>query len=114
MKQPLKRRIGLRYSNEFYFVTPAGLVNLSEIPVECGLVEIGIFTDEERNLTWRALGCSFILIRTTTLTVVLQYQPFGERRRGRRGNLLQVCCGTSKRCSRVDLRSSQINSVCPL
>ncbi len=56
MKQPLKRRIGLRYSNEFYFVTPAGLVNLSEIPVECGLVEIGIFTDEERNLTLARSG----------------------------------------------------------
>ena len=49
MKQPLKRRIGLRYSNEFYFVTPAGLLNTSEVPIECGLVEIGLFTDEERN-----------------------------------------------------------------
>jgi hypothetical protein len=49
MKQPLKRRIGLRYSNEFYFVTPAGLLNTSEIPIECGLVEIGPLTDEERN-----------------------------------------------------------------
>lgn len=48
MKQPLKRRIGLRYSNEFYFVTPAGLLNTSEIPIECGLVEIGIFTNEQR------------------------------------------------------------------
>lgn len=56
MKQPLKRRIGLRYSNEFYFVTAAGLVNLSEIPVECGLVEIGIFTDEERNSTMASSG----------------------------------------------------------
>jgi hypothetical protein len=51
MKQPLKRRIGLRYSNEFYSVTPAGLVNMSEIPVECGLVEIGLFTPEERDVT---------------------------------------------------------------
>ena len=48
MKQPLKRRIGLRYSNEFYFVTPGGLLNTSEIPIECGLVEIGLLTDEER------------------------------------------------------------------
>lgn len=56
IRQPLKRRIGLRYSNEFYFVTPAGLVNLSEIPVECGLVEIGIFTDEERNSTLARSG----------------------------------------------------------
>jgi len=35
-------------ADEFYFVTPAGLLNISEIPVECGLIEIGIFTDEER------------------------------------------------------------------
>jgi hypothetical protein len=49
MKQPLKRRIGLRYSNEFYFITPAGLLKSSEIPIECGLVEIGLLTDEERN-----------------------------------------------------------------
>jgi hypothetical protein len=47
MKQPLKRRVGLRYSNEFYFVTPAGLLNLSEIPIECGLIEIGTLTQEE-------------------------------------------------------------------
>jgi hypothetical protein len=51
LKQPLKRRIGLRYSNEFYFVTPAGLVNVGEIPVECGFVEIGLFAPEERSLT---------------------------------------------------------------
>lgn len=48
IKQPLKRRVGLRYSNEFYFVTPAGLLNNSELPIECGLVEIGAFTDDQR------------------------------------------------------------------
>jgi len=42
MKHPLKRRIGLRYSNEFYFVTPSGLLDISEIPVECGLIEIEV------------------------------------------------------------------------
>ena len=41
LKHPLKRRIGMRYSNEFYFVTPAGLVNAAEIPADCGLVEAG-------------------------------------------------------------------------
>jgi hypothetical protein len=45
MKQPLKRRIGLRYSNEFYFVTPAGLLHTSELPIESGLVEVGSFGD---------------------------------------------------------------------
>jgi hypothetical protein len=49
MKHPLKRRIGLRYSNEFYFVTPAGMLDTSEIPIECGLIEIGVSNDEGRN-----------------------------------------------------------------
>ena len=41
LRQSLKRRIGMRYSNEFYFVTPGGLVDRSEIPVDCGLIEVG-------------------------------------------------------------------------
>lgn len=53
LKRPLKRRIGLRYSNEFYFVTPAGLVELGDIPSECGLLEAGFATFEE----WRGLAC---------------------------------------------------------
>jgi hypothetical protein len=44
LKQPLKRRIGMRYSNEFYFVTPAALVDACEIPAECGLIEAGYAT----------------------------------------------------------------------
>ncbi len=56
MKQPLKRRIGLRYSNEFYFVTPAGLLGASEIPIECGLVEVGLFTQEDRQSVFAPAG----------------------------------------------------------
>ena len=44
LKRPLKRRIGMRYSNEFYFVTPAAMVGVAEIPPECGLVEAGFAT----------------------------------------------------------------------
>jgi len=51
LKHPLKRRIGMRYSNEFYFVTPAALVTPAEIPAECGLVEAGFAAVEE----WRRL-----------------------------------------------------------
>ena len=47
LKRPLKRRIGMRYSNEFYFVTPANLVNAAEIPADCGLVEAGHATFAE-------------------------------------------------------------------
>ena len=41
LRHPLKRRIGMRYSNEFYFVTPPALLQPAEIPVDCGLLEIG-------------------------------------------------------------------------
>src|SRR5262245_23804324 len=51
LKRPLKRRMGMRYSNEFYFVTPAALVSAAEIPSECGLVEAGYATFEE----WKIL-----------------------------------------------------------
>jgi hypothetical protein len=50
MKQPLKRRIGMRYSNEFYFVTPGRLLDVSEIPVDCGLIEAGQATFEDWKL----------------------------------------------------------------
>jgi hypothetical protein len=56
IKQPLKRRIGLRYSNEFYFATPAGLLSPSEIPIECGLVEVGLFTMEDRHSVFKPTG----------------------------------------------------------
>lgn len=50
LKHPLKRRVGMRYSNEFYFVVPAGMLQHSEIPAECGLVEAGTANYEEWKL----------------------------------------------------------------
>ncbi len=50
LKHPLKRRIGMRYSNEFYFVTPGKLLDLAEVPVDCGLIETGHATFEEWKL----------------------------------------------------------------
>jgi hypothetical protein len=47
LKRPIKRRIGMRYSNEFYFVTPGGLLDISEVPCECGLIEAGRATADE-------------------------------------------------------------------
>lgn len=47
LKHPLKRRIGMRYSNEFYFVTPPGMLKTAEVPAECGLIEAGVTTVEE-------------------------------------------------------------------
>jgi hypothetical protein len=40
IKNPMKRKQGLELSNEFYFVTPVGLVRPEEIPEECGLIEV--------------------------------------------------------------------------
>lgn len=50
LKQPLKRRIGMRYSNEFFFVTPVNLVSCAEIPAECGLIEAGFATVQQWKL----------------------------------------------------------------
>ena len=47
IRRPLKRRIGMRFSNEFYFVTPAGMLALDEVPTDCGLIEAGIASTEE-------------------------------------------------------------------
>ena len=38
-KKPNKRRPALFFSNEFYFVTPKGLLKPEEIPSDCGLIE---------------------------------------------------------------------------
>ncbi len=40
IRQPLKRRPGLRLANEFYFVAPKGMLAIEDIPVECGLMEV--------------------------------------------------------------------------
>src|SRR5438874_5930135 len=50
LKHPLKRRIGMRYSNEFYFVIPGGMLSPDEVPPECGLIEAGSATFEEWKL----------------------------------------------------------------
>jgi len=57
LKHPLKRRIGMRYANEFYFVTPARLLDIAEIPPECGLIEAGLaMPDEWREYMRRQAG----------------------------------------------------------
>ncbi|MEM4379105.1 MAG: hypothetical protein QXL01_00260 [Thermoplasmatales archaeon] len=40
IRNPKKRRAGLRLSNEFYFVTPEKMLKVEEVPVECGLLEV--------------------------------------------------------------------------
>lgn len=52
IRKPLKRRMGLRYSNEYYFVAPIGLLEAAEIPVECGLIEADIVCSQD----WRRIA----------------------------------------------------------
>jgi hypothetical protein len=40
IKNPEKREQALELSNYFYFATPKGLVDVDEIPPECGLIEV--------------------------------------------------------------------------
>ena len=57
LKDPLKRRMALRYSNLFWFVTPQGLVKPDEIPIEAGLMEVHWATvsyNPQRTEGWQA------------------------------------------------------------
>lgn len=40
IREPRKRRAAMRVSNQFYFVTPPGVANVQEIPLDCGLLEV--------------------------------------------------------------------------
>lgn len=40
INNPDKRAQAIAFSNEFYFVVPEGLVEIQEIPKECGLMEV--------------------------------------------------------------------------
>lgn len=40
IKNPVKRRQALLFSNRFYFVAPKGLIKIEELPIECGLMEV--------------------------------------------------------------------------
>jgi hypothetical protein len=74
LRHPLKRRIGLRYSNEFFFVTPARLIESGEIPAECGLIEAGHATpDEWKHMFHRQSG--FFSYDPGTLTYCMVVVP---------------------------------------
>jgi hypothetical protein len=40
LKAPKKRDEAMSLSNQFYFVAPLGVIKLSEVPIECGYMEI--------------------------------------------------------------------------
>lgn len=79
LKRPLKRRIGLRFSNEFYFVTPAGMLRIDEVPVDCGLIEIGIAEMEEtRQLVRGREGFLYLHSETSHYGVVSVPAPWRD------------------------------------
>lgn len=47
ISKPLKRKEGMRLSNLFYFVCPANMIDVSELPPDAGL----IFVNEDLSLT---------------------------------------------------------------
>ncbi len=94
LKQPLKRRIGMRYSNEFYFVTPAGLVDVNEIPAECGLVEAGRATPVEwKRLFPRHSGFFNFNPEKRRRIASCAYQRPGATLQGPPGSCWPRCCG---------------------
>jgi len=40
LKKPEKRWLAMMYSHQFYFVAPKGIIEMCELPGECGLIEI--------------------------------------------------------------------------
>lgn len=40
IKQPLKHRAALLFSNEFYFVAPEGMLGAEDLPLFAGLIEV--------------------------------------------------------------------------
>lgn len=79
VRRPLKRRIGMRFSNEFYFVTPAGMLAHEEVPSECGLIEIGeATTDESRRLVRRNEWFFYLQPETGVFCVVTVPAPWRD------------------------------------
>lgn len=79
MRHPLKRRIGLRFSNEFFFVTPAGMLSSTEIPVECGLIEVGLAqTDDSRRLVRSHNGFFYLNAETSCYCLISIPAPWRD------------------------------------
>ena len=80
LKNPLKRRIGMRFSNEFYFVTPAGMLDVHEVPPHCGLIEVGRAEslDEWKEVLKRQAGFFHYDPETRDFCVMIVPAPWRE------------------------------------
>lgn len=89
---PLKRRIGMRCSNEFYFVMPAEMLRLDEVPAECKLIEAGEATFEEwKRLIQRQNGSFHYNPERQTYCMITVPAPWRDTP-GRPGNWWHPCC----------------------
>jgi hypothetical protein len=79
IRRPLKRRIGMRFSIEFYFVTPGGMLAHEEVPSDCGLIEIGqANTEESRRLVRRNEGFFSLQPDTGVFCIVAVPAPWRD------------------------------------
>jgi hypothetical protein len=79
VKHPLKRRIGMHFSNEFFFVTPAGMLSLDEVPTDCGLIEVGkATTDDSKRLIRSHSGLFYVDSDTGWYCVVAISAPWRD------------------------------------
>lgn len=79
VRRPLKRRIGMRFSNEFYFVTPAGMLACEEVPTDCGLIEVGhAITEDSRRLVRQHDGFFFLDPQTGAFCTVTVPAPWRD------------------------------------
>jgi hypothetical protein len=58
IRDSLKRRHAFLLSNQFFFVAPAGIISVSDLPLSCGLIEvcerpIGLVLKETVSAPWR-------------------------------------------------------------
>jgi hypothetical protein len=95
LKDPLKRRMGMRYSNEFYFVTPPPWLALRRFPRSAGLVEAGYATFVEwKEMFSRHAGFFNYDQKIGAYCMVTVPAPWRDAP-GPPWQLVAPCCGTS-------------------
>jgi len=110
LKHPLKRRMGMRYSNEFYFLTPPELIRIDEVPVDCGLIEAGWATAHEwKRLMARHAGFFHYDPDSRTFCMITGRRP-GATHPGQPGSCSRQSCGINAGNGKRSRRHRRSNS----